>query len=162
MAKEIRDKITKALNELVEYWPNYGYNQLDIIDSGLLIANGQCDRFATEAVSKLKDDGVLDPKDITVVAWRNDRILVLAHTCLLIHGRFYDSSFREGKKATRESLNDLFASYIYRIKVFHPEERGVLVEDKTNKILFNPWPREGVAYAFYTEYRYNGEEWLNR
>lgn len=156
----LREKITNALNEIVENWPNVGYNQLDIIDSGFLIANGQCDTFATEAVWKLKNDNIVDPKDITVVVWKNDHIL--AHTCLLIHGRFYDSAFREGKKVTRESLNDLFASYIYRIKVFHPEERGVLVENVTNKILFNPWPREGVAYTFYTEYRHNGEEWLNR
>lgn len=156
----LREKIAKSLNEVVESWPNVGYNQLDIIDSGFLIANGQCDTFATEAVWKLKNDNIVDPKDITVVVWKNDH--VLAHTCLLIHGRFHDSTFREGKQATRETLNDLFASYIYRIKVFHPEEHGVLVEDKTNKILFNPWPREGVAYTFYTEYRYNGEEWLNR
>lgn len=83
------------------------------------------------------------------------------HVCFIIHDRLYDSNATEGFDLCggRKPLNDLFLSYASRTKLIYGD-CGYIQDEHTNKVIFNPWPREGVVYMPYTEYRINGETYL--
>ena len=136
-----RIEIKKILDNLVENWPDERYDNLNKQDKGFLLAHGSCGTFAKEAIERLKP--VVDPKDIIVIEWR--------------------SNVTEGYDLCggREPLNDLFLCYASRSKFVYGD-CGYIQDKDTNKVIFNPWPREGIVYMPYIEYRYSGVEYLNK
>lgn len=159
MEKRIRSRITNLLNKLIETYPNENWLTLPIEEKGFLMAHGQCLIFAKEAVMRLDKEGIVSAKDITVVKWANEEKKALLHVILIIHGRFYDSCIVEGQSATRDNLNTLFLRYAASSKLTWGD-CGIIVEENTNKVLYNPWPREGIVLMPYTEVRINGSKFL--
>ena len=156
-----RIEIKKILDNLVENWPDERYDNLNKQDKGFLLAHGSCGTFAKEAIERLKP--VVDPKDIIVIEWRNKDMKAYLHTCFIIYGRLYDSNVTEGYDLCggREPLNDLFLCYASRSKFVYGD-CGYIQDKDTNKVIFNPWPREGIVYMPYIEYRYSGVEYFNK
>lgn len=161
MSDGIRDEIHRALNSIVDRWPNESYASLSIKDKGFLMAHGECLAFAKEAVEVLDKTGIVSSKDITVVKWINEHKRALVHVFMLIHGRIYDSYYRSGYEATREALNTIFLRYAAESKLVWGD-CGIIVEEETNKVLYNPWPREGIVLIPYTEMRINGSKFLKK
>lgn len=159
MEKSVRSRITSLLNNIVETYPNENWLTLPIEEKGFLMAHGECLSFAKEAVRRLDKEGVVSAKDITIVEWRNIEKKALLHVIMIIHGRFYDSCIVEGQSATRDNLNTLFLRYAAGSKLTWGD-CGIIVEENTNKVLYNPWPREGIVLMPYTEVRFNGTKFL--
>lgn len=157
----IREDIKDVLLNKVLHYANVATcteYDLPLTDRGIIMSVRECDLFAAAAIRELKDENLINPCDINVIMWKNDHTLL--HTGLCIYGYFFDSIFLSGKLATREFLNTIFAKYMYSNKAHHIEENGVLLEDITNKILFNPWPREDIIYTYFTEYIINGKDYF--
>lgn len=160
MEKTIRSRITSLLNNIIETWPDEDWLTLDNDEKGFLMAHGECFAFAKEAVRRLDKENIVSAKDITVLKWRNEEKMALLHVILIIHGRIYDSALVDGShSANRENLNTLFLRYAASSKLTWGD-CGIIVEENTNKVLYNPWPREGIVLMPYTEMRINGTKFL--
>lgn len=158
MNNDLRYKIKLTLDELLTQWPDVRFNQLRNGEAGYIIAHGSCDAYVKEALSRLEKYNIVSPEDITVIMWKSDRLLM--HTCMLIHGKLYDSMFVHGLDYTRDNLNSLFMLHACEVKLWY-DLASIIVENSTKKVIYNPWPNEGVIYDLCVEYRNDGRTFLN-